>query len=400
MYCTKKITDDLTWIGVNNRRLALFENVFPIERGVCYNSYLLKDEKNTLFDTVDINVSAQFLENLEKALNKEKLDYIIINHMEPDHCATLKQVVEKYPEAQIVCNAKTQTMIGQFFDMDIESKTLIIKENDTLSTGKHNLTFVMAPMVHWPEAMVTYDITDKILFSADAFGTFGAITNIFADEVNFETEWLEDARRYYTNIVGKFGPQVQNLLKKASNLEINYICPLHGPVWRENIGWLIDKYQKWSTYEPEDDGVVIFYGSIYGNTENACDILATKLAENGIKNIKMYDVSKIHPSFLLAEAFKYSHLVIASVTYNNGIFSNMQHLLEELLSHNLQNRKVSIIQNGSWAPNVAKDITNIFSQMKNIELLEPTLTIKSSLKNDQEKEIEELAEKIINSMKK
>lgn len=291
-------------------------------------------------------------------------------------------------------------MIEQFFDFDIEPNTILIKENDKLSLGKHTLTFVMAPMVHWPEAMMTYEITDKILFSADAFGTFGAITNIFADEVEFETEWLDDARRYYTNIVGKFGPQVQAILKKASELEIDIICPLHGPVWRKNISWFIEKYQKWSTYAPEEEGVVIFYGSIYGHTENACDILATKLAENGIKNIKMYDVSKIHPSFLLAEAFRYSHLIIASVTYNCGIFSNMQYLLEELKNHNLQNKKVALVQNGSWAPNANKEIMNILSQMKNIEIIEPILTIKSSLKKNQEEEIENLTKNILDSIKK
>ena len=254
MHCVKKIKEDLYWVGGNDRRLALFENMFPIPRGVSYNSYVLSDEKTVLLDTVDKSVSGQFFENVEYALNGRSLDYLIVNHMEPDHAATIGEVVLRYPDVKLVANAKTVNMIKQFFNFDVDSRTLIVKEGDTLNTGKHTLTFVFAPMVHWPEVMVTYDTTDKILFSADAFGTFGALNgNLYADEVNFETEWLPDARRYYTNIVGKYGTQVQAVLKKAATIEIEMICPLHGPIWRENIGWFLDKYQKWSTYTPEDD---------------------------------------------------------------------------------------------------------------------------------------------------
>ncbi|MDD4511134.1 MAG: FprA family A-type flavoprotein, partial [Oscillospiraceae bacterium] len=325
MYCVKKITDDMSWIGGSDRRLALFENVFPIPRGVSYNAYVVLDEKTVLLDTVDKAVSSQFFENLAHVLDGRQLDYLVVNHMEPDHCGTMSELVLRYPEVKIVANAKTVTMIKQFFDFEIDSRVIVVKEGDTLSTGRHTFTFVMAPMVHWPEAMVTYDITDKILYSSDAFGTFGAINgNLFADEVDFETEWLPDARRYYTNIVGKYGTQVQALLKKAANLEINMICSLHGPVWRKNIGWFIDKYLKWSSYTPEDQAVMIVYGSIYGNTENAANILASKLADAGVRNIAMYDASVTHPSVIVSEAFRCSHLVFASATYNAGIFCNME----------------------------------------------------------------------------
>ena len=382
MQNTRQITEDLVWIGANDRRLELFENVYPIPKGVSYNSFLLKDEKSVLLDTTDIAVCSQFLENLEYELNGKKLDYIIVNHMEPDHAATLQIVAEKYPEATVVCNAKALAMIKNYFDFDIDSRVMIIKEGDTLNTGKHTLTFVMAPMVHWPEAMVTYDVTDKILYSADAFGTFGALSgSIFADEFNFTEEWLDDARRYYTNIVGKYGTQVQALLKKASTIDIKMICPLHGPIWRNKIGWFVEKYQKWSTYEAEEQTVLILYGSIYGHTENAAEIIATKLADKGIKNIKMYDVSKTHYSYLVSEAFRCSHIIIASATYNAGIFSNMETVLHELKAHNLLNRTVAVVENGSWAPTAGKLIKEILSTMKNIEIIEPTLTVKSALKS-------------------
>ena len=286
MYCVKNVTEDLYWVGASDRRLALFENIYPIPKGVSYNSYVLLDEKTVLLDTVDKAVSGQFFENLEHVLSGRNLDYVIINHMEPDHCATLGEVVLRYPNVKIVGNAKTFAMIKQFFSFDVDSRAVVIKEGDTLNTGKHTLAFAMIPMVHWPEAMVTYDAYDKVLFSADAFGTFGALNgNLFADEVNFEEEWLAEARRYLTNIVGKYGTQVQAALKKASALDIAVICPLHGPVWRENLGWFIEKYQKWSTYTPEDHAVLILYASIYGNTENAVNVLAGKLGDKGEKNI-------------------------------------------------------------------------------------------------------------------
>ena len=393
MYCVKKIKDDLFWVGGTDRRLALFENAYPIPRGVSYNAYVLKDEKTVLFDTVDWAVSSQLFENLEAVLGGRALDYVIVNHMEPDHCATLEDVVRRYPEVKVVCNAKTVDIIKQFFDFDIDSRAVIVKENDTFCTGKHTYTFVMAPMVHWPEVMVTYDTTDKILFSADAFGTFGAMNgNLFADEVNFERDWLDDARRYYTNIVGKYGASVQTLLKKAAGLDIQMICPLHGPVWRENIGWYVDKYLTWSSYAPEEKAVMIAYGSIYGNTENAANILACRLADRGICNIAVYDVSSTHPSVMVAEAFRCSHLVFASATYNGGIFTSMERVLSDLKAHALQNRTVAVIENGSWGMVAARQMKDMIAGMKNMEILEPTVSIKSSLKAGQEADIEALAD--------
>ena len=399
MYCVKTIKEDLFWVGGTDRRLALFENAFPIPRGVSYNSYVLMDEKTVLFDTVDRAISQQFFENLEAVLNGRSLDYVVVDHMEPDHCATLGELVARYPDMQVVCNAKTVSVIKQFYNFDIDAKAVVVKEKDTLTTGKHTLTFVMAPMVHWPEVMVTYDMTDKILFSADAFGTFGAMNgNLFADEVNFERDWLDDARRYYTNIVGKFGPSVQTLLKKASALEIEMLCPLHGPVWRENIGWYVEKYLPWSSYAPEEKAVMIAYGSIYGNTENAANILACHLADLGVKNIAMYDVSSTHPSYLISEAFRCSHMVLASVTYNGGLFSYMEHFLSDLKAHGLQNRTVALIENGSWGILSGKIMGEALAGMKNMNVLEGTVSIKSSLKDGQEASLEALAKAVWESM--
>ena len=399
MYCIKTIKEDLFWVGGTDRRLALFENAFPIPRGVSYNSYVLLDEKTVLFDTVDRAISQQFFENLDAVLKDRPLDYVVVDHMEPDHCATLGELVARYPDMKVVCNAKTVSVIKQFYNFDIDAKAVVVKEKDTLTTGKHTLTFVMAPMVHWPEVMVSYDTTDKILFSADAFGTFGALNGVlFADEVNFERDWLDDARRYYTNIVGKFGPSVQTLLKKASALEIEMLCPLHGPVWRENIGWYVDKYLTWSSYAPEEKAVMIAYGSIYGNTENAANILACRLADLGVKNIAMYDVSSTHPSYLISEAFRCSHLVLASVTYNGGLFSYMEHFLSDLKAHGLQNRTVALIENGSWGILSGKIMGEALAGMKNMNVLEGTVSIKSSLKDGQEDSLEALAKAVWESM--
>lgn len=399
MHCVKKVTDDLYWIGGSDRRLALFENVYPIPRGVSYNSYVLLDEKTVLLDTVDASISGLFFENLEYVLNGRTLDYLIVNHMEPDHCAVIGDVVRRYPDVKLVCNAKTVPMLKQFFNFPVEDRTVIVKEMDTLCTGKHTFAFVMAPMVHWPEAMVSYDTVDKILFSADGFGTFGAINgNLFADEVNFERDWLDDARRYFINIVGKYGVQVQNLLKKAATLEIKMICPLHGPVWRENLGWFIEKYDTWSSYKPEDQAVMIAYASIYGNTENAAEILASKLADKGVKNIAMYDVSVTDPSVIVSESFRCSHLVFATPSYNGGIFTKMETVLSELKAHSLQNRTVAIMENGTWAPVAGRQMREIFAGMKNIELLEEGVTIRSAVKEAQEASLEALAEKIASSL--
>ena len=395
MHCVKKVTDDLYWIGGSDRRLALFENVYPIPRGVSYNSYVLLDEKTVLLDTVDASISGLFFENLEYVLNGRTLDYLIVNHMEPDHCAVIGDVVRRYPDVKLVCNAKTVPMLKQFFNFPVEDRTVIVKEMDTLCTGKHTFAFVMAPMVHWPEAMVSYDTVDKILFSADGFGTFGAINgNLFADEVNFERDWLDDARRYFINIVGKYGVQVQNLLKKAATLEIKMICPLHGPVWRENLGWFIEKYDTWSSYKPEDQAVMIAYASIYGNTENAAEILASKLADKGVKNIAMYDVSVTDPSVIVSESFRCSHLVFAAPSYNGGIFTKMETVLSELKAHSLQNRTVAIMENGTWAPVAGRQMREIFAGMKNIELLEEGVTIRSAVKEAQEASLEALAAKV------
>jgi len=395
MYCTQSVTSDVLLIGASDRQLARFENVYPIPRGVSYNSYLVLDEKTVLLDTVDKAVGDRFLENLEQGLNGRTLDYVIVNHMEPDHCATLGEVLRRYPEAQVVGNAKTFVMIDRFFGVDLSGRTVVVKEGDTLNTGRHTFTFVMAPMVHWPEVMVTYDSTDKILFSADAFGTFGALNgNVFADEVNFERDWLDDARRYYTNIVGKYGVQVQMLLKKAAGLDIAYICPLHGPIWRENLGWFMDKYQKWSTYTPEDRNVVIFCGSIYGYTENAADILASRLAQKGVKNIALYDVSHTDVSQLVSEAFRCSHLVLAASTYNGAIFTPMENLLLELKSHNLQNRTVALIENGAWAPQSARLMAELVGGMKNMTVLEGKVTVDSAVKENKRAELEALADAI------
>lgn len=399
MYNVKAITEDLYWVGGSDRRLALFENVYPIPRGVSYNAYVLMDEKTVLLDTVDASISGLFFENLEHVLGGRPLDYLVINHMEPDHCASIGDVVLRYPDVKLVCNAKTVTMLKQFFTFDVDSRTVLVKEMDTLNTGNHTLAFVMAPMVHWPEAMVTFDTTDGTLFSADAFGTFGALNgNLYADEVNFETEWLPDARRYLTNIVGKYGPQVQAVLKKAAGLDIKRICPLHGPVWRENLGWFIGKYDTWSKYEPEEQAVLIAYGTIYGNTQNAAEVLAGKLADLGVKNIAMYDVSVTDPSYVLAEAFRCSHLVFAASTYNGGVFTPMETLLSELKAHNLQNRTVAVIENGTWAATAGKQMREVFASMKNMTILEEGLTVKSSLKETQLVQVEALAKAIKASM--
>lgn len=390
MYCVKKVTEDITWVGGNDRRLAMFEGVYSVPNGVSYNSYLLLDESTVVFDTVDKAVTKVFIQNLAHVLNGRGLDYLIVQHMEPDHSASIEDLLLRYPEMKVVCNKKTSDMMGQFFDMDIADRTLIVKEGDTLKTGKHELTFLMAPMVHWPEVMVTYDITDKILFSADAFGTFGALNGaLFADEVDFEQDYMNEARRYYTNIVGKYGTQVQALLKKASSVEINMICPLHGFVWRRNIGDFIEKYQKWSTYTPEETGVVIAYASVYGNTENAAEILSSRLWEQGIKTV-MFDVSVTPASNVIAAAFRFSHLVFASTTYNAGIFVAMENLLHDLAAHNLQNRTVAFVQNGSWAPTSGELMRKLFEPLKNITYIENTLTLRSSLKASQEEELASL----------
>lgn len=401
MQCVRKINEDLYWVGAEDRRLALFENLFPIPRGIAYNSYLIKDEKKVLLDTVDYSVGRQFLENVKYALDGEDLDYLIINHMEPDHCSLIEELTYKYPEMKIICNNQTIRMLKQFYNFDVDSKVEIVKEGQTIKTGKHEFQFIMAPMVHWPEVMVTYDVTDKILFSADAFGSFGALNgNLFNDDTDFEKDWLPDARRYYTNIVGKYGPQVQSLLKKASNIEIKMICPLHGVIWRNNLEYIIEKYNKWSRYESEENSVLIVYSSVYGNTENVVNTLSNYLGENGIKNIAVYDSSNTDVSYLVSESFKYSNIVVAATTYNLGLFPAIERYLLDIKRLNLQNRTVSIIENSTWVPGiVTKEVKNILSEMKDIKILEKTYSIKSSAKDFEYENIKNIGDEIIQDLK-
>ena len=395
MQCFRKVTEDLYWVGGNDRQIELFENIFPLAKGVSYNSYLLLDEQTVLFDTADYAIGKQFIENVMSVLNGRNLDYIVVNHMEPDHCSLIGELVLHYPDVKIIGNAKTFPMIEQFFSFDLTGKTLTVKEGDTFCSGKHTFRFIMSPMVHWPEAMMTYDEKDKVLFSADAFGTFNALNgNLFNDELDFNREWLDEARRYYTNIVGKYGPQVQNVLKKASSLDIQMICPLHGHVWRSNLNFIIEKYDLWSRYEPEEKGVMIAYASMYGNTENMAEILAVMLAEAGVKNIHMHNISKTHVSELISDSFKYSHIVLASPTYNNGIYPLMDNYLEDMKALSLQNRTIAVLGNGSWAPQATKLISAKIKEMKNMRLLEASVTIKSSLKEAQLEELNSLSRQI------
>ena len=395
MHCFRKVTEDLYWVGASDRRLELFENIFPLSDGVSYNSYLLMDEKTVLFDSADYAVGRQFIENIQAVLNGRPLDYLVVNHMEPDHCAMIEELVLRYPQMQLIGNAKTFPMIDQFFNFDLDGKKIIVKEGDTFSSGKHTLHFVMAPMVHWPEVMMTYDETDKILFSADGFGTFKALNgNIFNDEVNFDKDWLDEARRYYTNIVGKYGMQVQNVLKKAASLDIAVICPLHGPIWRTDLDYIIGKYDTWSRYEPEEKGVMIAYASMYGNTENMVDTFAAMLAEEGVKDIRIHNISKTHVSELISDSFKYSHIVLAAPTYNNGIYPLMDNYLEDMKALALQNRTIALLGNGSWAPQSTKLMTSKIGEMKNMTLLEGSVTIKSSLKEAQMEELKSLSRQI------
>ena len=390
MYCTKKIENDLYWVGANDRRLSMFEGVYSVPRGVSYNSFLLLDDVNVLFDTVDKAVGGTFFQNLEHTLAGRNLDFVVIQHMEPDHSATLMELLLRYPDVKIVCNQKILTMIDQFFNMDLSKKAFVVKEGDTLNTGHHVLKFIFAPMVHWPEVMVTFDETTRTLFSADAFGTFGAMNGaIFADEVDFDNEYMDEARRYYCNIVGKYGPQVQSLLKKVHGLDIKRICPLHGFVWRRNLEDYFDKYVKWSTYTPEETGVMIAYASVYGNTENTAEIISSRLRDLGIKTV-MFDVSVTPASEIIAAAFKWSHLLFASTTYNAGIFVSMEELLNDLAAHNIQNRTVAFVENGSWAPTSGGLMRKIMSGCKDMTILEETLTLKSSLKPQQEEQLDAL----------
>ncbi len=401
MYNVRKVTEDLYWVGANDHRLHLFENIYPIPRGVSYNAYLLLDEKTVLFDTVDWSACRQFLENIEHVLNGRPLDYMVINHMEPDHAACIEEILLRYPKVKVVCTEKAYFMMGQF-GFSVGEDHIEVSEGDTLSFGKHEVMFVFAPMVHWPEAMVTLDLTNGVLFSADAFGTFGALDGkLFNDEVDFDREWLDDARRYFTNIVGKYGPHVQSLLKKASTVNISMFCPLHGPVWRNDLGYLIHKYDLWSRYEPEDkDGVMIAYASMYGNTENAAEVLAAKLCERGITNVKLYDVSNTDQSILISETFRCGHIVLASVTYNLGVYPRMKDYIHDMKALNVQNRTVAIIENGSWACKSGSLMEEMLDEMKTMSVLSEQVSMASSLNETNEYEMNALADALVESIHK
>ncbi|HCC00747.1 MAG TPA: FprA family A-type flavoprotein [Ruminococcaceae bacterium] len=399
MYCVRNINEDLYWVGVNDHRLTLFENIHPIPKGVSYNSYLLLDKKTVLFDTVDWSVCRQFMENVEHLLDGRPLDYMVINHVEPDHGACITEMLSRYPQVKIISTEKATEMMYQF-GYPIDGHTDVLKEGDTRSFGKHTVTFVAAPMVHWPEAMVTFDVTNGVLFSADAFGSFIALDGkLFNDEVNYDRDWIDEARRYYTNIVGKYGPHVQRLLKKASTIDIKTICPLHGLVWRNNLGYFLDKYDKWSSYEPEEKGVMIAYASMYGNTENAAQVLATSLAKKGVTNIELFDVSNTHVSYLISEAFRMSHIVLASVTYNLGIYPVMKNFLMDMKALNVQNRTFGIIGNGTWACKSDELMRNfVENELKNSTVLDPTVTLTSTLNDLKAPDIEALSDSLVQSI--
>lgn len=404
MHSVRKVTDDLYWVGANDHRLTLFENIHPIPQGVSYNAYLLKDEQTVLFDTVDWSACRQLLENLDYLLGDRQLDVLLINHMEPDHGASIEEILLRYPKCKVISTEKAFMFMRQFgFDID-EHELIEVSEGDTYCFGAHTVTFVSAPMVHWPEAMVTLDVTNGVLFSADAFGSFIALDGkLFNDEVNFDRDWLDEARRYYTNIVGKYGPQVQLLLGKAAAIldKIKIICPLHGPVWHTELGYIIDKYQHWSTYTPEDsDGVMVVYASMYGNTESAAQALAAKLVERGVNNVRVYDVSNTHVSYLISETFRCSHIVLASVTYNLGIYPVIKNYLEDMKALNLQNRTFAIVENGSWACK-SGDLMQKFldEEMKNMTVLNERVSLSSALSSEKEAELDFMADAIADSVK-
>lgn len=399
MHCVRKVTEDLYWVGGNDHRLALFENIHPIPRGVSYNSYLLLDEKTVLFDTVDWSIGRQFLENIEYVLDGRPLDYMVINHMEPDHGASIEEVLLRHPEVQIISTEKAFMLMRQF-GFDVDGHMIEVAEGDVQSFGKHEVTFVYAPMVHWPEAMVTFDVTNGVLFAADAFGSFGALDGkLFNDEVNFDRDWIDDARRYYTNIVGKYGPHVQSLLKKAGTIDIKMICPLHGPVWRTDLGYFLEKYDKWSRYEPEEQGVMIVYASMYGNTEAAAQNLAAKLCEKGMTNVVLYDISNTHVSQLISETFRLSHIVLASVTYNLGIYPLMHNYLMDMKALNLQKRTFAIIENGSWACKSGTLMKEFIDGMREMDVLDEEVSLMSSMNEDNAPDMDTLADGLIESIK-
>ena len=395
---TKLVAKDTVWIGGSDRRLALFENLFPLPNGVSYNSYVVLDEKITLFDTADVSVADQYLENLHAVLGAKKPDYLVVLHMEPDHCSLLQTVLNQYPETTVVSSMQTFKFISQFFpELKIENQ-LVVKEGDTLCTGAHTFHFVAAPMVHWPEVLLAYDDADKALFSADAFGTFGALEGgIFADQYDFEAHYLDDARRYYANIVGKYGAQVQAVLKKAAGLEIEEILPLHGPVWRENLGWFLEKYQTWSSYAPETDDILVVYGSLYGHTASAAESFASVLEEKSGRHVVVYDASKTDVSYLIAEVWRCSKVVLFCPTYNGGMYPSISRFIEDMKALAVQNRTFALAENGTWAPVTAKLMRKELETLKNCSILDTTLTIRSALSAADEAALDDFAAAVANA---
>lgn len=402
MHCVEEIKNGVYWMGCNDFRTELFERIFPIPEGVTYNSYFIDDEKTCVVDAMDKSCCDEFIEDVEYLLKGRPLDYFILQHMEPDHASSAVALLQKHPEAKIIGQAQTFKLFEQFFRTPMPDRYETVKEGDQLVLGRHTLQFVKAPMVHWPEVIMSYDLTDKILFSADAFGMFGTVGNVFADQVDFEENYLDSARRYYVNIVGKFGPQVVNVLKKAASIPIDIICPLHGVVFRtpDTIQYIIEKYLHWAKYVPEKKGVVIAFASIYGNTERAASVLAFKLSKLGIRDVRLYDVSKTHPSYVTAKAWEYSHLVLAAPTYNLNLFLPMENFLHDLKTLMFQQRKIAVIANHSWASAAYKTMTDyVEHQLKCCELIEPAIDFKSSLRDDQECLLDEIAQKIADDIK-
>ena len=396
MYCTRNVSDSVVWVGASDRRLALFENLFPIPRGVSYNSYLILDEKTALLDTTDASVTRQYLENVSHNLNGKPLDYLIINHMEPDHCANIAELLLRYPHLTLVGNAKTFAFVSQFYDLDLTGRTLTVKEGDTLCLGSHTLHFFLAPMVHWPEVMVTYEETEQILFSADAFGSFGALNgHLFADEVNFDRDWLDDARRYYCNIVGKYGVQVQGLLKKAAALDIKTICPLHGPVLTGDLGKYLNYYDLWSSYKAEEpEKVLVASASIHGHTRAAAHILAEKLRAKGAKVVEM-DLTRTDVSYAVTEAFRCGKTVLACATYDGFLFPPMENLLAHLKTKAFQSRTIALMENGTWAPMAAKLMRAELDGMKNITVCDTVVTLRSASNAAAEAQMDAMVDELL-----
>lgn len=382
-----KVTGDIKYVGVNDHKIDLFEGQYDVPNGMSYNSYVIIDEKIAVLDTTDAKFGDEWLSNLEKTLNGRVPNYLVVHHMEPDHSSCINHFMQKYPSAKVVSSDKSFLMMKQFFGNDYQENRIIVKENDTLCLGKHTLTFLGAPMVHWPEVIVSYDSCDKVLFSADAFGKFGAL--------DYDDEWACEARRYYFGIVGKYGIQASKLLEKASKLDIEMICPLHGPVLKENLGYYLDLYKKWSSYTPEEAGIVIAYTSVYGNTKKAVELLASEIQTLGGVKVVLNDLARADMHEAVEDAFRYDRLVLATTTYNNDIFPFMREFLEELHERNYQNRKVAIIENGSWAPQAQKIIRSKLEAFKNIEILENSVTIRSSVSNENKAQIKELAKSLV-----